>query len=131
MQADCILTAVIVISIVIIFHGSFFGWVINVDIFVRWYLIESEVVAIDFITAIVRCVVGDNSIVIGVVLCEDRVKIVLYPEACVVFIARNQDAERQFFFVLRNFMNLICFGIGKIELSGLSIIIPIVYLVVK
>lgn len=82
------------IGIVVVLHCSLLCRIVNVDILVGWYRVEGEVVAIDFIATVVRCIVSDDGVVVAIVLGEDRVEVILYSEASVVPIARSQDAER-------------------------------------
>lgn len=82
------------IGIVVVLHCSLLCRIVNVDILVGWYRVEGEVVAIDFIATVVRCIVSDDGVVVAIVLGEDRVEVILYSEASVVPIAGSQDAER-------------------------------------
>lgn len=94
MHTYCVLAAIFMIGIVVVLHCSLLCRIVNVDILVGWYRVEGEVVAIDFIATVVRCIVSDDGVVVAIVLGEDRVEVILYSEASVVPIARSQDAER-------------------------------------
>jgi hypothetical protein len=59
------------ISIVIIFHGSFLDSIVDVDIIFCWYLVKLEIFSVDFVATVWRVIVGDNSEVVRVVLSEN------------------------------------------------------------
>lgn len=131
MKTYCVLAAILVVGIVVVLHRSFFCRIIYVYILVGWYRVKCEVVAIDLIAAVIRCIVGDDGIVVAVVLGEDRVEVVLYPEARVIPVAGNEDAEREFIFVLGDPVNLICISIGSIESPPLCFVITVIDFVVE
>ena len=68
-----VLTAVFVISIVVIRHCPLLFCIVDVDILGVGNPVELEVLAVDLITSISRRVVCDDCKVVGVVLSEDGV----------------------------------------------------------
>ena len=93
MNADCILTAIKVIGIEVIFHGSLLFGVVDVDVLGSRYFVKLEVFSVYFVTSVARRVIGYHSEVVAVILSKDGVEGVLNPKLGVVPIAGRYDAH--------------------------------------
>ena len=95
MNADGILTAIEVVSIVYVFHGSLSFVVIDVDVPGGRDFVELKVFSVYFVTSIVRSIINDHSEVVAVVLSKYGVEGVLDAEFGVVVKTGRYDAHRQ------------------------------------
>ena len=84
MNADGILTAIEVVSIVYVFHGSLSFVVIDVDVPGGRDFVELKVFSVYFVASIVRSIINDHSEVVAVVLSKYGVEGVLDAEFGVV-----------------------------------------------
>ena len=107
MNTDCILTAIEVIGIVVVFHSPLPLGVVDVDVLGSGYFVELEVLSVDLIASVARRVIGYHSEVVAVVLSKDGVEGVLNPKLGVVPIAGRYDAHRQLGSDLLKFENSI------------------------
>ena len=74
MNTDGILTAIKVISIVVIFHGSLPFGVVDVDVLGSRYFVELEVLSVGLIAYVTRRVISYHSEVVAVILSKDGVE---------------------------------------------------------
>lgn len=130
MQTYCVGAAVVRVGVVVVGHGSLLLLVVDVDVSGGRDLVELEVFPVGLIAAVVRAIVGDDRVVVGVVLREDRVQVVLYPESGVVEVARGQDAEGKLLWVVLDLVLGYYFPVVSCQVCSLSLIVSIVDLVV-
>ena len=93
MNYDWVLTTVTMICIVVICHGSLSFCVVNVYVFWMRNPVKFKVLPVQLITAVPWSVISDDQKVVGVVLCENRVEIVLQAELIIVSIAGSYNAH--------------------------------------
>ena len=95
MNADGILTAIEVVSIVYVFHGSLSFVVIDVDVPGGRDFVELKVFSVYFVASVVRKVIYYHCEVVAVVLSKYGVEGILNPEFGIVIKAGRYDAHRQ------------------------------------
>ena len=95
MNADGILTAIEVVGIVYVSHGSLSFVVVDVDVLGSRDFVELKVFSVYFVTSIFRKVIHDHGEVVAVVLSKYGVEGVLYAEFGVVVKTGRYDAHRQ------------------------------------
>lgn len=93
-QTDGVFAAVLVVGIVVVLHGALPRSVVDVYVLVRGNPIKLKVLSVDLIAAVGRCVIHNDSEVVGVVLGKDGIEVVLDPELIIVEVAMSQNANR-------------------------------------
>jgi hypothetical protein len=69
--------------------------VLDVDVTRFVDTVEDQVVAVGGLAAVIRHVIDDDYLIIGVILYEDGVEVVLYAEIGVVIVSGDHDAHGQ------------------------------------
>ena len=95
MNADCILTAVKVIGIEVIFHGSLPFGVVDVDVLGSRYFVELKVFSVYFVASVARRIISYHSVVVAIVLSKYRVERILNTKIGIVFKAGRNNAHWQ------------------------------------
>ena len=74
MNTDCILTAIKMVRIVVIFHCSLSFGVVDVDVLGSRYFVELKIFSVYLVTAVTRRVISYHSEVVAVILSKDGVE---------------------------------------------------------
>ena len=94
MNADRILTAIKMVCIVYVFHGSLPFGVVYVDVLGSRYFVELKVFSENFVTSVARRIISDHSEVVAIVLSKYGVERILDTKIGIVFKAGRYDAHR-------------------------------------
>ena len=95
MNTACVLTAIKMVRIVVIFHCSLSFGVVDVDVLGSRYFVELKVFSVYFVASVARRIISYHSVVVAIVLSKYRVERILNTKIGIVFKAGRNNAHWQ------------------------------------